>query len=145
MSEQGVYVRLDYKMDNPLLAQAANLGLTNPAALAWELVPFSFVADWFVPVGDYLNCLDAALGYSFLGGSKTERWMHHSKTEAGWRTGAVLNNLKYWRFSGAEKIVKTVVRTVYSSSPLPRHPGFKNPFSATHVANALALLGQVVK
>jgi hypothetical protein len=31
------------------------LGLANPAALAWEVVPFSFVVDWFVNVGDFLS------------------------------------------------------------------------------------------
>lgn len=33
------------------------LGLTNPLAIGWELVPFSFVIDWFVPIGDYLDNL----------------------------------------------------------------------------------------
>lgn len=31
------------------------LGLINPASLVWEVVPFSFVVDWFVNVGDYLR------------------------------------------------------------------------------------------
>jgi hypothetical protein len=29
-------------------------GLINPLSIAWELVPFSFVVDWFVNVGDVL-------------------------------------------------------------------------------------------
>jgi len=37
-------------------AYAANrLGLTNPAAWAWELIPFSFVVDWFTTVGSFIN------------------------------------------------------------------------------------------
>lgn len=32
-------------------------GLTDPAAIAWELVPYSFVADWFIPIGTYLDAL----------------------------------------------------------------------------------------
>ncbi len=43
------------RVDNPNLFLASRLGLTNPAAVAWELVPYSFVVDWFVNVGDYLN------------------------------------------------------------------------------------------
>lgn len=30
-------------------------GLADPLSLGWELLPFSFVADWFIPVGDYLE------------------------------------------------------------------------------------------
>lgn len=37
-------------------AYAANrLGLTNPAAWVWELIPFSFVVDWFTTVGSFIN------------------------------------------------------------------------------------------
>jgi len=35
--------------------QANRLGLTNPAAWAWELIPFSFVVDWFTTVGAFIN------------------------------------------------------------------------------------------
>lgn len=34
---------------------ATQLGLTNPLAIAWELVPYSFVVDWFANVGTYLQ------------------------------------------------------------------------------------------
>lgn len=40
---------------NPMLFRASQLGLLNPAALAWELLPFSFLVDWFYPVGNFLN------------------------------------------------------------------------------------------
>lgn len=37
-------------------AYAANrLGLTNPAAWVWELIPFSFIVDWFTTVGSFIN------------------------------------------------------------------------------------------
>ncbi|ACT66753.1 assembly/maturation protein [Qubevirus faecium] len=35
--------------------QTAALALLNPAETAWELTPYSFVADWFVNVGDMLE------------------------------------------------------------------------------------------
>lgn len=34
-----------------------NLGIENPAGIAWELVPFSFCVDWFIPIGSYLENL----------------------------------------------------------------------------------------
>lgn len=41
---------------------AAEYGLTNPLLLAWELIPYSFVVDWMIPVGDTLASLDALVG-----------------------------------------------------------------------------------
>lgn len=45
----------EFKVTNPNLYLANRLGLTNPASVAWELIPFSFVVDWFVNVSDFLN------------------------------------------------------------------------------------------
>ena len=47
---------------NPNLLLAKQLGLTNPAHVAWDAVPMSFVIDWFLPVGQYLKSFDASLG-----------------------------------------------------------------------------------
>jgi hypothetical protein len=37
---------------------------SSPASLAWELVPFSFVADWFVDLRGILRLLDSAMGFT---------------------------------------------------------------------------------
>jgi hypothetical protein len=42
-------------VSNPNLYLANKLGFVNPGVIAWELVPFSFVIDWFVPVGNFLS------------------------------------------------------------------------------------------
>lgn len=39
------------------LGTGRSLGLTNPASVVWEIVPYSFVIDWFIPVGSYLSAL----------------------------------------------------------------------------------------
>lgn len=49
---------------NPNTALANQMGFINPAAVAWELVPFSFLVDWFLPVGDFLNSFTDLLGHS---------------------------------------------------------------------------------
>lgn len=36
-------------------------GATGPASLAWELVPFSFVLDWFIDVSPVIDAMDQAL------------------------------------------------------------------------------------
>jgi len=65
VTQQGCEVTIS----NPNLYLANNLGLVNPATLAWELIPFSFVVDWFANVGDFL-----ASGTDFLGLTVTKPW-----------------------------------------------------------------------
>lgn len=49
------------------------LGLANPAALAWELTSLSFVVDWILPIGQVLNALTAPAGLVFVNGSLSNR------------------------------------------------------------------------
>lgn len=49
-------------VDVPALAALAQYGINNPLAVAWELVPWSFVVDWFIPIGDYIEQLGATAG-----------------------------------------------------------------------------------
>ncbi len=133
-SMTGVKVRLDYIPSNVLLQPFVSLGLTNPLYLAWELVPYSFVVDWAYPIGDWLSALDAAFGYTFKGGTRTEigrgRW-----------------NLRGYKAPQSSSSVLTgrvhhmkMTRVVYPSSPIPTLPRLKNPWSYGHAANAAALL-----
>lgn len=134
----GVFVRFDVIPDNTFLATVTSLGLTNPALLAWELVPYSFVVDWFLPIGDWLSAMDATLGFKFGFGSKSilREGVVKASFRDGWSTlGNVYRESDY-------KIYRRdfeLKRTVYSSFPFPQFPGFKDPFSADHVANALSL------
>jgi hypothetical protein len=48
-----------------------SLGFGNLNSLAYELTPFSFVVDWFIPIGNYLNNRDAFSGLSLDVATKT--------------------------------------------------------------------------
>lgn len=65
-----VRVTIKYRATPEPALYGAMVGLTNPLSIAWELVPFSFVADWFIPVGDFLSSLDATVGKSFVSGTR---------------------------------------------------------------------------
>lgn len=62
---QGVKVAVS----NPNLWLANQLGFVNPAAITWELIPFSFVVDWFVNVEQFLSS-----GTDFLGLTLEDAW-----------------------------------------------------------------------
>lgn len=40
------------------LGFSRQLGLLDPLSVAWELTPWSFVIDWFIPIGAYLDLVN---------------------------------------------------------------------------------------
>jgi len=70
-SSEKARVVLQYEMENDLAAALSTTGITDPALLAWELLPYSFVVDWFLPVGNYLQALGATQGFLFRRGTKS--------------------------------------------------------------------------
>lgn len=59
-------IQAEVFIDNPNLALANKMGLINPATVAWELVPFSFVVDWFLPVGKFLDSFTDLVGFKVI-------------------------------------------------------------------------------
>lgn len=68
---KGCQIGVTYRVSNETLAALNALGLINPLSLAWELLPMSFVVDWFIPVGSFLESLSAPVGLTFLHGYVT--------------------------------------------------------------------------
>lgn len=58
-----VRVSADVVVTNPNVALANSLGLLNPASVAWDVVPFSFLVEGFVPLGRYLESFTDTLGF----------------------------------------------------------------------------------
>lgn len=57
-------IRASVAVSNPNLALANNLGFVNPASIAFEVIPGSFLLDWFVPIGRFLESWTDFVGYS---------------------------------------------------------------------------------
>lgn len=121
----------------PELLSVTSLGFTNPLTVAWELMPWSFVIDWFIRIGDYLNYLDSFAGYRFLDGSFTI----FCKTRSG-ATVAGEGETSYGptivHAVGSKISVENTREVLYDWPSLAR-PRFKNPVSVGHTLNALAL------
>lgn len=131
-----VKVKLCYKLANFYLASLSSLGLLNPAEIIWEKLPYSFVVDWFLPVGNWLSALGGDFGYSFQNGHLT-RFV--SGTESVSRFIPAPGFVQAFGGSVSGKS-GYLYRTVYESSPWPGLPRFKSPVSPTHIANAMSLL-----
>lgn len=145
---QDVWVQLVYGITSPRLAEISSLGLLNPAEIVWEVTPYSFVVDWFLPIGPWLSSLTGDIGFSFVTGSRSS--MAKRRAVGVTRKGswpATYNNAgTIWEnnwpndlsFSGEFGVFD---RSCYTTSPVP---GLyvKNPLSLDHVANGLSLLSQ---
>jgi hypothetical protein len=125
-----------------LLNIPGQLGLLNPALIAWELVPFSFVADWFFPVGDWLETLDADMRFFHLGGSYTTR--------------TKINLTEVYSYSSPSTTVSglgsgsrmSLVRTPVTEVPNPSYADFPSKLGligGKRAVSAIALLQQNVR
>lgn len=139
------WVRLYYRLNNAGLAEVSSLGLLNPLEVIWELVPYSFVVDWVLPIGPWLGSLTADAGFSFVGGSVSRM----TKNPSG---GSVLRfnmgNTPPGKTTGDPPVMEgeafSFTRGCYPNSPVPGLY-IKNPLSAEHIANATALLVQAFR
>lgn len=51
-----------YHIDNEFVKRINEYGLLDPDQISWEITPWSFVVDWFIPVGEYLQSMTATWG-----------------------------------------------------------------------------------
>ncbi len=64
LHECKVRIQATARVTNPNAFLASQVGLVNPLSFAWEIIPFSFVVDWFVNVGQMLASMTDFVGMS---------------------------------------------------------------------------------
>lgn len=108
----------------------------------WDSVPLSFVADWILPVGQYLNGFDALLGMKFKGA-------HIGTIDRSSVVRASLEAPPGYTISGNPQIKvllgKSFKRTL--TDQLPDLPEIRNPLSglAWKAATVAALLTSAIR
>lgn len=90
--------------------------LGNPFEALYEATPFSFMVDWFIPLGDYLTALDAMTGIELVECTVTRRVLVNGNYSAVAPEG----NL-HKRGSFGHKSYK---RSVENDVPAPSLPSF---------------------
>lgn len=134
--EIGVVMRIP---DSPLTS-LARLTSLNPVSIAWELMPFSFVVDWFVNIGGYVRDLETAVTYNsyFTRGYRTTTRRIQMWYRAGRKSGGGWPQYSgSWTFNmtRAEKS-----RTMLTGYPFPEIPKFSPNLGSGRLFNAAALL-----
>jgi len=116
-------------------------GLTDPASVAWELLPYSFVLDWFIPVGNYLSArgLAQSLTGTFVTSIKHLIDCQGCKAPAG----SVRSFRGPMNELSAKKVSFTRTISTSLSVPMPRAKGLAEVVSWKRAANAVALLSQL--
>jgi hypothetical protein len=113
-----------------------SIDLGNPVEWAWEAIPFSFVVDWCIPVGDWLTSLDALKNVNVLGGVVTRKERFRGTFDckvSGSYAAEAPSTVSYESHS----------RGVYGTIPLPPFPRWEPTHSFAALQNAAALLHQV--
>lgn len=115
------------------------LGLLDPELVAWELVPFSFVVDWFIPVGNYLEA--RAFARRLTGTFVTTEM---TRSRYGSQVFRPVNNTIWRGSSGYYRSYGSVSRTVSTSLavPLPRVKSLSEALSWRHCVSGVALLNE---
>lgn len=135
----GAFCRLDWSIQNSAARMFNRLGLSNVLDIGWELIPFSFVIDWVVPIGDFLKSMSAGWGLTFKGGSMTKYSTANidvTWTQYPFIKGAPINynirSVSWFRYP------------VSNDGMLDSQLYVKNPISVTRAVTALALLTQLI-
>lgn len=116
------------------------LHLNDPLAAAWELTPWSFVADWFLPISDYLEALNF---YRELKIKQIVRTDVHTRRSLfkGSTIEEILGGEQF--FTKSVVIARTlpaITANPYSDIPIPQLKTLRQSLSPEHCLNGIALL-----
>lgn len=127
--------------DDPL-TNVTRLTTLNPVAVAWELVPYSFVVDWFYNIGSYVRDLETALMYNsyFSGGYVSYSY----KEEAHITASRKAQYLPSYGTISAQGQWTGLNRVILESYPIPQLPVLKANLGSRRLLNAAALLGNLL-
>lgn len=124
-------------VSNPNLYQANQLGLVNPALIAWNIAPFSWFVDWFVNVGEFLGGFSDTFGLKFKDLYLTRFGQLESDLE-------YLGNISFPQYLYGKTESAWMVqmnREPLSDLPMPRlTASFPDKLSVTRAATAISLL-----
>lgn len=113
------------------------VGLSNAASVAWEVTPFSFVADWAVPIGNYLAArgVAQALKGEFVTSKKRDVTVTDFRYGGDMRILSVPKSRFYYRTLTSSRVVEQTLKV-----PLPQIRPLNEWLNWKRAANAVALL-----
>jgi hypothetical protein len=138
------HLRLKDLYFSQIWAALEKLGLDPTAGQIWDLIPFSFVADWFLPIGDSIRNVDA---YNSLVLNRDLRcriesfkvqWPVEEQVISDLFDGNICSNGKPIEYSWYDRRIH---HTVGSIDPIAISDG--NGLTTSQMAQGAALLSQM--
>lgn len=144
--ETGAHISARYEIPVTATRTLNQLGLGNPASVAWELLQFSWMVDYVLGVGDWLSSLTAATGTRFIEGSLSRKqevssigpFQVHADSDVILQKGF---NPGIARLGGG-RFERIVLSTAVFPAVLPP---LRSRLGLTQMANSLAALAQVAR
>jgi hypothetical protein len=134
-----------YEVEAGLSAVLNDFGVLDFPASAWELIPFSFVVDWFIPIGDWIQAATPKLGVHVItSGASMMEHVSVTRTATAWIKTAPTNS---WDMSGIVGHTDSGETRVYDRVELLEIPLFPPPDVNLNVKRAIdgiALLAQTL-
>lgn len=129
---ESVVLKATVSVSNPNLLLLNRLGIINPQMWLWDKTPWSFVVDWWLPVGTFLSNFTALAGLTLTGASVTR--------ERSW-TSTFIPPPEYHLVGSGRGMGKRKSRQV-GSLPIPLTVPFGTGLGIQRGQNALALIAQ---
>lgn len=142
--ETRVRLGMRYTISDSDRAYLAQTGFLSPINAAWEILPWSFVVDWAIPIGPYLESLAAFEGLVFVDGFKSTLVREQSGILVNYdgSQGSGPQQILYRSKLGGNRHAVRFSRERLTSFPERPTLRFRNPLSLVRATNAVALLTQ---
>lgn len=134
-----------YTPSDGLLETMSRYSSLNPVSIAWELLPFSFVVDWFYDIGGYLRSAETALVSNQGSFSGYITFIKREKVFESYTINTFPPGMRVMEVQERNRSRVTKSRTPLTSFPFPRRPSFSADLGSGRLLNAAALLSQLVK
>jgi hypothetical protein len=133
----GVLVKGYWRVTQPELFALSTLGLgpADLAAIAWDVVPFSFVFDWFFHVNTWINQLTATQGLTYVNGFRTVRFK-----QSFYKTETHAPGSDVWYSASSSGSAKGMIRYALPR-PTFAYPRYSGGQSYWHLITSASLLG----
>jgi hypothetical protein len=135
----------DYENTSPVLHDKNRLTSFNPASVIWELVPFSFVFDYFINIGRWLSEVEASFhaGLTFIRGYDVTVARYLNKISVP-QLALTVGNADYYQDGGKGREYSVYKqRNRWYSTPMPFPPGWEPKIGAQRILTLAALINQL--